>query len=328
MKSLRVAAIIPLYNGSRYIGRALTSVLEQTRPADQIVVVDDGSSDDGAEVARRLAGNDPRFSLLTKDNGGQSSARNFGTKHSDCDLVAFLDQDDWWYPQHIETLEKPFLQQRSPSLGWVYSNLDEYDDAGRLIDRNMLQNYPAQHPKRTVHECLLRDMMVVPSASLISRQAFDEVNGFDERLSGYEDDDFFLRVFVRGYDNIFINRALSAWRIHDESSSYSDRMDKSGLIYALKLLDEWPDRERRKRYLSRDLISPRFANVAARAYFASVRSGNRDDFRNTLMAIDRIGSCMRFKPRAKLLMLRSMLGNYRLARLATRTGLDRLLWRD
>lgn len=325
MKFPTIAAIIPLFNGADYIEHCLKSVLEQTRPVDQIIVIDDGSSDNGAEIARHLVGDDPRFILLPKKNGGQSSARNFGVRHSDCDLIAFLDQDDWWYPTHIEKLSQPFSAERRPKLGWVYSDLDEYDGSGRLITHRMLREHPSTHPKLNVFDCIRSDMMVVPSASLVSREAFDAVNGFDERLSGYEDDDFFLRVFSSGFINLFVDTPLSAWRIHLSSSSYSDQMARSGLIYACKLLDQWPDDERRKRYLGRDLIAPRFAPVAKRAYFASARNDDYADFKVTLAAIKRIRAVLRSPARTKWSLLMPLLRNYNLARLAARSPLPKLM---
>ena len=75
----------------------------------------------------------------------------------------------------------------------------------------------------------------------MSRRAFDAVGGFDERLRGYEDDDLFLRMFSAGYDNVFLNRALSQWRVFSGSASFSARMAISRMLYFRKLLAEFPD---------------------------------------------------------------------------------------
>jgi GT2 family glycosyltransferase len=76
------------------------------------------------------------------------------------------------------------------------------DIDGSMLIRSFLTRLPTAHPKRSLIECLGQDMFVVPSASLISRKAFQAVGGFDESLSGYEDDDLFLRMFRAGYDNV------------------------------------------------------------------------------------------------------------------------------
>ncbi|MDR3532496.1 MAG: glycosyltransferase [Rhodopila sp.] len=271
-----IAVIIPLYNGARHIEEALTSVLAQSVPATEIIVVNDGSTDDGAGVAivERLARAHP-ITLLHKPNGGQSSARNLGVSESSSDLIAFLDQDDIWYENHLQELAKPFQRRSAPPLGWVYSNLDEINERGALMSRTYLNNLSAKHPKRHIYDCIGSDMFVLPSASLILRKAFEAVDGFDERLCGYEDDDLFLRMFRAGYDNIFLDIALSKWRIYPGSTSYTPRMARSRAIYTRKLLEMFPDDAARVRYYARDLIIPRFAEHAIREYETAVKSGDR-----------------------------------------------------
>jgi GT2 family glycosyltransferase len=84
-------------------------------------------------------------------------------------------------------------------------------------------------------------MFVLPSATVLSRTAFNAVGGFGERLSGYEDDDLFLRIFRAGFANVFIDRGVTRWRIHTGSAWYSARMGVSRMIYFRKLLAEFPD---------------------------------------------------------------------------------------
>jgi glycosyltransferase involved in cell wall biosynthesis len=228
-------------------------------------VVDDGSTDDGPRIVERLAQSHP-IRLLRKPNGGQSSARNFGVTHSKSALIALLDQDDAWYPHHLATLIRPFRKQRGVPLGWVYSDLDEIDENGGMVNKRLLNLiprvsvFPRENPKRSLAGCLSNDLFILPSASLISRGAFDAVGGFNESLCGYEDDDLFLRLFRAGYDNIFIDEPLSQWRIYQTSTSYTSRMARSRMIYATKLFEQFPDDRARRRYWSRDCIAPRFVN--------------------------------------------------------------------
>lgn len=253
-----IVAIIPLYNGARWIEQAVSSVLAQTRLPDEFIIVDDGSTDDGAVIVERLAEAHPLITFLRKPNGGQSSARNFGVAHSSSALLAFLDQDDIWYPHHLEVLIAPFVEGTPIPLGWTYSNVDEIDVRGQLVNREMLDLLPTQHPKQRLLECLGRDMMILPSASLISRESFERVGGFDERLSGYEDDDLFLRIFQTNYANIYIQQSLSQWRLSPESCSFQERFRKSGMIYFEKLRQAFPDDLYRNIYYARDVLAPRF----------------------------------------------------------------------
>jgi glycosyltransferase involved in cell wall biosynthesis len=276
-RSPSIAVIIPLYNGARYIEQALNSVFKQTLPATEVIVVNDGSTDDGDGIAvvERLAQTHP-LTLLHKSNGGQSSARNLGVRQSKSDLIAFLDQDDLWYDNHLQELVKPFLVPFEPVLGWVYSDLDEIDQNGFLICRSFLSTIPVVHPKRNIFDCIRQDMYILPSASLICRKAFEAVGGFDEQLCGYEDDDLFMRMFRLGYDNIYIERALSQWRIYSGSTSYTHRMVLSRNIYMHKLQGMFPDDILRDRYYVRDMIVPRFFDLAMRDYQAAVLLGDPD----------------------------------------------------
>ena len=255
-----IAAVIPLYNGARYIEEALRSVLSQRLKPAEIIVINDGSTDDGPAIVERMAADHP-ITLLHKENGGQSSARNLGIRHCSSDLIALLDQDDAWYPNHLEKLVQPFMRPGRMELGWAYSNLDEIDENGHVVRLSVLDGSHARHPKDSLFDCLSRDMFILPSASLISRKAFLDIGAFDEALSGYEDDDLFVRLFHAGYDHRYIPAALSRWRIYSTSTSFSPRMARSRMIFARKLMRTFPDDPFNNRFYTRDLIAPRFLDI-------------------------------------------------------------------
>lgn len=300
-QKLKIAAIIPLYNGAKFIREALASVLTQTTPPDEIIVVDDGSTDCGAAIVEGFMRDHTHIKLLRKQNGGQSSARNLGVRHSTGQLIALLDQDDAWYPHHLERLVQPFLEMRNIPLGWVYSNLDEIDVHGLMSRRNTLNNIKmVQHPKMDIIECLRSDMFVLPSASLISRDAFNIVGGFDEELSGYEDDDLFLRIFRAGFDNVYIDESLTKWRIFAESASFSDRMGRSRVYYFRKLVTAFPDQKERELFFSRDLIAPRFLPWILRDYTRALRERDVRKISITLDYLEIVGKYHR--PRVRFLI--------------------------
>jgi glycosyltransferase involved in cell wall biosynthesis/SAM-dependent methyltransferase len=274
-----ISAVIPLYNGSKFIEAALLSVFAQTLSPAEVIVVDDGSTDQGPAVVKAMSERYP-ITLLTRPNGGQSSARNFGVAQSSGELIALLDQDDIWYPGHLEALVRPFVERRAGAApGWVYSDVDEIDADGQMICQAVLRTLPTEHPKRNLFACLREDMYVLPSASLISRKAFDEVGGFDERLSGYEDDDLFLRLFRAGYANEFLETPLSRWRIYFDSSSYSFRMRRSCSIFTRKLLENYADDPKRGLFFHRDLLLPRFYRTAVLEYRDALASGDFERMR-------------------------------------------------
>jgi GT2 family glycosyltransferase len=146
------------------------------------------------------------------------------------------------------------------------------DTDGNMVGHDFLRSHATPHPKRDMFECLREDMFILPSASLILRKAFDAIGGFDENLSGYEDDDLFLRLFRAGYGNVFLETALSKWRIYPESSSYSYRMRRSRAIYFRKLWETYQDDPSRARWIKRDLLIPRFYMHALAEYLKAVNS--------------------------------------------------------
>lgn len=329
--TLTISAVIPLYNGAPYIEESLASVFSQTLPPNEVIVVDDGSTDDGPAIVERLALTHP-ITLLRKGNGGQSSARNLGIAHSSGSLIALLDQDDAWYPNHLAELTKAFQRPRFPEVGWVYSNLDEVDEAGKMVSRDVLHKVPnVVHPKRDLTQCLKADMFILPSATVMSRAAFDAVGGFDERLVGFEDDDLFLRMFRAGYDNIYLDKALTKWRIFGGSSSFSKRMAVSRMVYVRKLLAEYPNDTHRGNHYTQDLIVPRFFPWLVREYNLALRSGQPDAVKAALADMRFLMPLHRPRIRLVLRMLMPILAVPGLARLlvplvtVTRPALRRLL---
>ena len=114
---LKISVVIPAYNSARNIGRTLESVLGQTRLPDEIIVVDDGSQDNTAEIVQTFAG---KVRLLSQANAGASAARNAGINASTGQWIAFLDSDDIWLENHLQTQEQILL--RNPNLVWSAAN--------------------------------------------------------------------------------------------------------------------------------------------------------------------------------------------------------------
>ena len=275
---LSIVAIIPLYNGARWIEQSIRSVLSQTRKPDEFIVVDDGSTDDGLAIVERLA-REHHITLLRKTNGGQSAARNYAVAHSKSALIALLDQDDLWHPRHLEALVEVFAEHKGPPLGWVYSDFDDIDHDGKMVSRTYVEHPRLENPKRHLHSILRQGVIIQPSATLISRTAFEAVGGFDERLCGYEDDDLFLRMFREGFDNAYVPYSTSQWRIHSSSCGASDRHDNSLRLYIRKLLDTFPDDLWRGHYYTRDIIAPRFINIWLLMYVRALRYKNHAKMR-------------------------------------------------
>ena len=268
-----VSVIIPYYNGAKWIERALISVFDQTIKAEEVIIVNDGSSIEERSAVEAFSTRYP-FTLIHKENGGQGSARNLGAAASTANYISFLDQDDFYLPHHIEDLLEA-LPERDNQLGFVYADLMHGDEDGNIIDSNMLRHRQGRrHPKQGhIYQLLRYDMWVLPSATLISRKAFITIGGFDEQFIGYEDDDLFLRFFRAGYSNYFVDNPVTVWCIRKDSTSHTIKMTRSALLFFKKLKAEFPtQRDFRK------ALFPRFKRVFISAAKNAVKNKSPDQF--------------------------------------------------
>lgn len=291
----RVSAIVPVFNGRRFLLAAVRSVLAQSLPPCELIVVDDGSSDGSlAELEGFLAGMPPApfpIRVLRQANAGQSAARNLAARQAEGEYLAFLDQDDQWHREHLERLAAAC--DEDPAVGWAYCDFDEMDFDGNLVTRAFLRAQGVKHPKRSIFECVASDLMVLPSASVVRRAAFEQAGGFDEALSGYEDDDLFVRFFRLGWEHVFVDRTLLRFRIHSNGSSASLRFLDSRLRYAEKLAAILPDDPRMLRYYVPDAIAPRFFLTSLDDYVRACSARDWEVARLALRSVNHFGRLRR-----------------------------------
>jgi glycosyltransferase involved in cell wall biosynthesis len=181
-----ISVVIPLYNKAAYIGRALDSVLSQTYAPDEILVIDDGSTDGGAEIVKQYE--DPRIQLITQSNRGVSGARNRGIEGATCPMVAFLDADDEWFPTFLERTSAMMVSH--PEVGTVFSNMRPSDTTQPwLLDRprGLIDDYFA------FFVCN-EGKGIWSSAVLVRRDLLLGIHGFPEGVSHGEDLDTWARL--------------------------------------------------------------------------------------------------------------------------------------
>ena len=256
MASKSVSVVIAFYNGSRWIERALESVQNQTMPPNEVIVVNDGSSEDELGF---LVGLQQRFNfqILNQENSGQSAARNLGVSKATSDYICLLDQDDYYLPKHNQILLET-ADFEDPKFGFSYGDLWRSNEAGQILSHSSI-NVKIKHPHTSLNTLVGKNMFIVPSATLISRTAFLAVGGFDPELRGFEDDDLFLRFFLAGYSNRFTPEAVTVWTINTSSTSFTESMARSRFIYFKKLLKTFPEGSVVGTYVFGQLMYKRFA---------------------------------------------------------------------
>ncbi len=182
-----ISVVIPTHDRRGLVGRAIDSVRAQTRKADEILVVDDGSSD-GTD--RYVAEAYPEVRLVRQENRGVSAARNAGIRAAASELIAFLDSDDQWLPRKLERQLE--AMEASPESFLSHTN-EIWLRCGRRV------NPMKKHQKfgGWIFEKALPLCVISPSSVLVDRRLFDSVGFFDESLPACEDYDLWLRVCAR-----------------------------------------------------------------------------------------------------------------------------------
>lgn len=183
-----VSVIIPTYNRAVKIGRAISSVLQQSFPDYELLIVDDGSTDHTRSVLIQFG---PRIRVLFHDeNKGVSAARNTGILASDAPLIAFLDSDDHWLPEKLSTQVR-YFQEHPEAV--VCQTEELWVRNGRRV--NPMKKH--LKPSGDIFEASLKRCLVSPSAVMLRRSLLNEVGLFDESLPACEDYDLWLRISCR-----------------------------------------------------------------------------------------------------------------------------------
>lgn len=191
-----VSVIIPTYERAHVLGRALDSVVAQRRPADEVLVVDDGSEDETAELVASYPG--VRYERIV--HAGVSAARNRGILLAESDWLAFLDSDDEWLPEKLD--EQFAALEESPGHHLCHTDEVWIRDGRRVNPRRRHR----KHGGRIFRHCLPL-CAISPSSVLVHRTVFEEVGMFDEDLPACEDYDLWLRVTSR-HPVLYVDRPL------------------------------------------------------------------------------------------------------------------------
>ncbi len=226
-----ISILMPAYNAAEFLPLSVQSVLDQSHNRFELIIVDDGSEDETLEIARRLAKEDERIKVFTKQNAGCSAARNYGLKHSNGSLIALLDADDTWHSTFLESMYCALSEHPESCL--VYCG---WQNLGVSKDRGKPYVPPDYNEGPDKNLSLLNGCPWPIHAALTRRCLIEKAGGFNENLHTAEDYDLWLRIamgnkIVRvpevlayyhhyGHDNATANHALVAIDQHKVQRAY------------------------------------------------------------------------------------------------------------
>lgn len=237
-----VSIIMPAYNVAPYIGAALESVCAQTFPDFELLVVDDGATDDTPAIAASWAARDSRVRLLRQPNGGISTARNHALRLSSGAVLALLDSDDMWAPEYLASQMAIF--DAHPEVDVVSGNAFFL---GSRLDGQPARPWPDHRPAPDLAS-IIADEESVFIMSMFRRRVYETIGGFDETLRTNEDYHYWIRAAAAGFRFARNDRPLGHYRRRDDSLSASDVRMLQGILTVYRKL--------------RPLLTPHHAELA------------------------------------------------------------------
>lgn len=210
-----ITVVVPLFNKEKSIKNTINSILNQSYEDFELIVVDDGSTDNSLNIVRSIK--DPRIKILTKRNGGVSSARNAGIKKAGSNYIAFIDGDDVWLPWHLETIHRMINEFVDPTVGGYCTRIvkskhvEENSTNENKIEQGILiENY--------VKLASGTNSVLSSSSFAVKKSCLEEVGLYDEELTYGEDVELWYRLF-RKYKLILSNNVTAIYRTESENRS-------------------------------------------------------------------------------------------------------------
>ena len=220
-----ISVIMPCYNAEKYLREAIDCVVNQSYPDIELIVIDDGSTDDSRIILDEY---NERIILLGQHNQGPYPARNLGLQHARGEFVAFLDADDWWREDFLEKLHTALVENRTAALaycGWRNTGLE----GGRG------EPYvPPDYEQEGKAERFLRAASPWPiHAALVRRHAIDEVGGFQTYLPTCMDYDFWLRIGM-AHPIVLVPEVMAFYRHHQQGQIISKQWRQAENVWTVK----------------------------------------------------------------------------------------------
>lgn len=216
---MKYSVIIPLYNKAQYVAKAINSVLSQTCTDYELVIVDDGSKDNSAEIAEKVIAGRPHCKLIRQENSGVSVARNNGVVASYGDFLCFLDADDWWQPMFLEEMSK-FIDEfpEAGIYGTNYIIVNETKKKTRVAPIGIEKCFEKGYINYCQVYAKTLAMPLWTGAVCVPRTVFNEFGGFPKGIKLGEDFLLWIRIALK-YKVAFLNKPLSFYNQDVETAN-------------------------------------------------------------------------------------------------------------
>ena len=208
-----ISVIIPAYNIDKYLAETLDSVLAQTYPHFEVVIVNDGSTDRTLEIAQAYEAKDSRIQVVSQANQGVSAARNHGIRVTTGELLAFLDGDDRWNPNKLNAHINHFHE--SKNLGMSFAKVAFITSDGSYTKQCSNSKLTNLNPE----DFYVENLVITPSNVVVRRSIIDSVGHFEIKLKGSEDQELFFRVIWSGAIVEGLDQVLTEYRIVEDGVS-------------------------------------------------------------------------------------------------------------
>lgn len=242
MKENLISIVTPMYNGEKYVEETINSVLKQTYPNWEMIIVDDGSKDNGPAIVEKFAQADNRIKLIRQKNAGSSAARNNGLKNIQGRYVSFLDSDDFWEPNFLEEQLNFIKEKKSPI---VFASYKRINAEGKEILR------PFIVPEKVNYKGLLKSCSISCLTAMFDREKTGNVF-FNEAMGSLRDDFVFWLSILKQGGYAYGNRnVLASYRVFASSTTGNKKkvmkpqfmvyykVEKLGLIKSIYYFINW-----------------------------------------------------------------------------------------
>ncbi|MEJ2611197.1 MAG: glycosyltransferase [Candidatus Thiodiazotropha sp.] len=225
-----VSVIIPAYNVGVYLEETLDSVLAQTFKDMEVIIVDDGSTDNTVQIAQKYADAHPgQVKLIQQQNNGPAAARNTGIQSSDSTYIAFLDSDDLWVPGKLAS-QMEFFKSQPPEVGLIFSRIARFDNEGLWKAGD--SRGPVNH-SGDFYKSLLKGNCITTQTVVVKRSCFDRVGLFDTSPDIIEDYDMWLRIAME-YHMAYQDDLHAVYREHEAGRSKRLKWSQLAFIAVLQ----------------------------------------------------------------------------------------------